>query len=516
MAGIFISHSAADKRIVDAFVDNIIRLGCGVPAGSIFYSSGAGTGVPAGSDLNAYIREVVRDVKLVVAFITPSFQTRPFCIAELGAAWSQVGNLFPLAAPEVGSDDLKGVLSGMLVRQIDDGSALDELHDRIQEVSENTTSTAIWSDAKSKWLDAVEALRAPTVEHPLPTPTGPAPPDKGSKQWGQLFDSFVDAALYTADDSVGRDEILRAAELSTLIPGRYLYSSDSGADNWVRLCRDPMYRHHQESVEYWANAEGRKMASLIKEKLGRDDFDYVSLGSGDGQKDADLVACWLESGSDIFYYPYDISLPLVSRAIRAVRDKAPHETTHRLRIKAVLADFNHLRTVSEVFTHRNSPNVVTLLGNSLGNLEHELRFLRDLRREMSVDDLLVLEVRLKSDDGTLPELATPQALRFDFGPLEHYLGLVFDKEKMNVKREKLLSSIPNTTTTIVTCDGIDVRNSHYPEAKLIYIHEYEEQAFVTALKENYFDIVELKPGTEDERFLVCVLRKRVVDRDQAN
>jgi hypothetical protein len=62
MPGIFISHAAADKQSVDTFVDNIVRLGCGVPAESIFYSSGPDTGVPSGSDLNTYVREKVSDV----------------------------------------------------------------------------------------------------------------------------------------------------------------------------------------------------------------------------------------------------------------------------------------------------------------------------------------------------------------------------------------------------------------------------------------------------------------------
>jgi hypothetical protein len=478
-----------------------------VPGESIFYSSGADTGVPAGSDLNAYVRNKVSDVGLVVALITPTFLGRPYCLAELGAAWSRVDNLFPLTVPGMTPKDMEGVLAGMIVRSVDNESTLDELHDRVCEVAGSTTNAATWSSYKSKWLQsATGLLSAPEIQAKPLAPV--AAPMNGTKRWGQLFDSFVDAALYTDDDSVGREEILKAADHYTLVPNRYLYSSDSGADNWIRLCGDPTYRHHRESVDFWASAAGRAMAGLIHQELGTSDFDYVSLGAGDGQKDASLVNYWLGSGSDIFYYPYDISLPLVSRAIRTVRKKAGRKAKKHLHIKAVLADFNHLATISEVFKHRDTPNAVALLGNSLGNLEHDLQFLGDLLQEMSRKDLLILEVRLQSEDGKLPELETNQTLRFDFGPLEHYLGLTFDVDRMTFRHEKHVSSIPNTNTTIVGCaDTVEVNGTKVDEVKLIYIHEYTRKDFLRTVEEIGFEIVNTRPEEEGERFLVCVVRK---------
>ena len=136
---------------------------------------------------------------------------------------------------------------------------------------------------------------------------------------GATLDGLVDAAIYTADDFAAREDIQRAARASTLVPGRYLYSSDSGARNWIALCDEAGYRHQRETLDFWAGAGGRAIADHIRGALDRDDFDYVSLGCGNGQKDADLIACWLDSGADLFYYPYDVSLPLVARAIRTVR-----------------------------------------------------------------------------------------------------------------------------------------------------------------------------------------------------
>ena len=331
------------------------------------------------------------------------------------------------------------------------------------------------------------------------------------KQWGELFDTFVDAALDTAEEAVGREEILAHLNSGTLVPGRYMYASDLGANNWIRLCNDSMYRHHRETVEFWANSAGKEIATLVHERLG-DDVDYVSLGPGAGEKDAELIGHWLNAGMDIFYYPYDISRVLVSKAITAVREGAPRTAIERLRIKAVLADFNHLSAVSEVFEHRASPNVVALLG-SLGNLDNELKFLRKLKQQMSPKDILVLEVRLRSDKERPTELTDGDAaLRFDFGALESYLGLRFRPELMTIKREQDISSIGDTVTTVVGCKQIKYGNSCYPEIKLLYIHQYTEEAFLAALKGVGFEVVKSMRRDRSENFLVCIVRRKEVRR----
>jgi hypothetical protein len=156
MSGIFISHASADKVLVDPFVESIIQLGCEVSKESIFYSSGEDTGVPSGSNLNEYVRSSMEKVDLVIAIISPTFQTRPFCIAELGAAWSRVGKLFPIATPGLQHADMQGVLGGLAVRYISDSSALDELHDLIRDLFNHNPGAKTWNRHKNRWLAGVD------------------------------------------------------------------------------------------------------------------------------------------------------------------------------------------------------------------------------------------------------------------------------------------------------------------------------------------------------------------------
>jgi TIR domain len=160
VAGVFVSHASHDKPLVDPFVDDVIRLGCEVPRQNLFYSSGEDTGVPSGEDLNSYVRKEVAEASIVVAIISPAFQSRPFCIAELGAAWSRTENLFPIAVPEMRRTDLEGVLSGMLVNHLDDSAALDELHARITAALGHTPDVRTWGRFKEKWLANVHSYAA--------------------------------------------------------------------------------------------------------------------------------------------------------------------------------------------------------------------------------------------------------------------------------------------------------------------------------------------------------------------
>lgn len=146
MAKVFVSHASADKPFVDAFVDNVLRIGLGLNGDKVFYSSERDTGVPSGADLMHSVRAEVSEATLVIAVITPTYQTRPVCIAELGAAWGRAdpGHFFPLLAPGLERSDLEGVIPSTLILRIDDGSALDELSDRVEASLGSSASKSQW------------------------------------------------------------------------------------------------------------------------------------------------------------------------------------------------------------------------------------------------------------------------------------------------------------------------------------------------------------------------------------
>lgn len=174
MPKVFVSHASADKEFVDAFVDTILRIGLGLNGESIFYSSERDTGISSGKDAIATVRKQVGKATLVIAIITPTYQTRPICIAELGAAWgrSDTKRFFPLLAPGLERAQLDGVIPYALAGQIGDPATLDELSDRIETCMGPLASKTQWGVGKQKWLTRV-ATAAETLNDPdIPTVDG--------------------------------------------------------------------------------------------------------------------------------------------------------------------------------------------------------------------------------------------------------------------------------------------------------------------------------------------------------
>jgi hypothetical protein len=155
---IFVSHASADAELVDQFVDTVLRNGCNLSPDDIFYTSGEDTGIPSGEDLIATVRSEVGDATLVIALISPTYQTRPVCVAELGAAWGRSGSLMPLLFPGFGRDALEGVLDGMTIRALDESAALNELHDRVVAATGKAVKAATWSRHKAAFLKSLPVL----------------------------------------------------------------------------------------------------------------------------------------------------------------------------------------------------------------------------------------------------------------------------------------------------------------------------------------------------------------------
>ncbi len=163
---IFVSHATADSELVEQFVDVVLK-SCGLTETDIFVSSIPGMDIPAGSDLLDAVRAEVSDTTLVIAVITPTYPTRPVCVAELGAAWGVAGKLLPVLAPGIDRDRLDGVLTGMKVDYLDQEKALDHIAERIEtETGRRPVSPASWTRAKQRWLRVVGDLVAalPTAQ----------------------------------------------------------------------------------------------------------------------------------------------------------------------------------------------------------------------------------------------------------------------------------------------------------------------------------------------------------------
>ena len=299
------------------------------------------------------------------------------------------------------------------------------------------------------------------------------------------------------------------------IPTYFAYLTHHGYLNWVRLTQDHRYSYYRASVEL-CEAKANEIAHAIVDAVGGDQIDYVGLGPGTGAKDRALIhslaAAAGPAGGSLFYYPYDINPAMIVHAIQTVLSG---ELASKVSVKGIIAPFDSLGLFSPVYKDRAGPNVLALLGNTLGNMSDDLGFLETLHASMWSGDVLVLEVRCHVDQeaGHAPGIGEEAKKRFNFGPLED-LGAVYEdhRDLISIRRERSRSVIPNTVTTVTQCERVTCSDKTWTDVRLAYVHEYSEPDLERVVCEMGFSILAKFPGgmrgVDHERVVLLYLLRK--------
>jgi hypothetical protein len=323
-----------------------------------------------------------------------------------------------------------------------------------------------------------------------------------------LFEGVI-TITHSISFASARHAILRYLETGHCIPASSLYYTPSGADNWITLCSDITYRRWHDALTFWRDLGASEVACAIADYFERHDFDYISLGCGDGRKDSYLVNHWLKSGVDLTYYPYDISERLLITAVSTVVQETKQNDQNRLHINAVQADFDNLSEMDALFKYRPTPSVFSLLGNDIAMVDDERQFFGAIRDMMSSEDLIFLEVPLEVDERQTIEDFPDSELSFFFGPLSD-LGVRFDAKQIGLAQERGLSRVKGTTTQVVKYSDVQLDGQFYSDICLARIHLYVGENFMSLLAEMGFDVIY---SNESNRLagqsLVCVARRTI-------
>lgn len=130
---IFISHSVANKELANKLID-LFETGIGIPDRDIFCSSLEGLGVPSGINFVEFIRQQIREPKVVVLLLTKEYFSSHFCLCELGASWVMAHNIIPLLVEPLEYKDIKAVLTGIHVLKIGDKNDLNTMQEELTKV----------------------------------------------------------------------------------------------------------------------------------------------------------------------------------------------------------------------------------------------------------------------------------------------------------------------------------------------------------------------------------------------
>lgn len=319
---------------------------------------------------------------------------------------------------------------------------------------------------------------------------------------GQVFDTVVDGTFYLQKTKPvpSKEEIVSFLTQKTAMPQRLLYLTEEGQTTYLKLCADREYAYYWETYDYVA-AKGAELVTKILAHCESSEVDFVSLGPGNGQKDAVLLTEFLrraELPRYTYYYPYDVSGGLLLEALRTIRAKElPLE---KLRVKAIEADVRYLGEFKKVFDFREEPNVYSLLGG-LDDTANETELLTFLHKVMAPRDCLLLEVRKRVGDG-------PQALgnedlnrRLDLAALR-YVGAEVEPDAVRYDSVISTSSVPDTSTIAAVVETMKLDGIHYEDVPLFNVHYYDAAVVSRRLTEVGFQLLH-HSEQKNSLFYIC-------------
>lgn len=161
---VFVSHSAKDKRFVEALVDLLESLG--FTSENLFCSSVDGYGIPLSNDIFETLRALFSEHDLYVIFIhSPRYYSSAVSLNEMGAAWVLKTDFCSILTNDMEFGGMKGVVNAnSLSIKVDSEEAsarLTELKDLLtKKFSLIPMDQTKWERKRKGFLDIVKTIKS--------------------------------------------------------------------------------------------------------------------------------------------------------------------------------------------------------------------------------------------------------------------------------------------------------------------------------------------------------------------
>lgn len=197
--------------------------------------------------------------------------------------------------------------------------------------------------------------------------------------------------------SPGFDSVQMMSDLARQINGgggsieqTYVYLDHKSALDWIQLCNTPSY-----VASFRDTMPNAAIAKQIREVVGQAGLDVIALGPGDGKSEVRLVQHILSESErpSIRFYLLDASQPLLSTSFKHAVDTFNDDPG--IFVCGIQGNFHHLPRYLQLHytparSHRR--RVYLLLGNTLGNIDHEPQFFQNSFAGAAPGDLLLFDV----------------------------------------------------------------------------------------------------------------------------
>ncbi len=322
---------------------------------------------------------------------------------------------------------------------------------------------------------------------------------------GEVLDHIIDSAFYLQRSRPvpSKQEITEAFRQRKHLRQHILYITEEGLSSYLELCADPEYDYYIETSRIITRNKKEIVNSVLQNSKSQE-IDFISLGPGNGQKDAVLLDEFCKNAREnafVYYYPYDISGGMLLEATRTVINKKL--PISKFKLKAIEADFQQLATFLAVFDYRSEPNVFSLLGG-LSYIGGEVAILKLIRSVMGTRDTFLLEVRKANSMGIPAAMGQRELnIQLDVSALR-YIGAIFDSAQIEYVESERPSDIPETITFVARLPEVSVGNETFRNVELFQIDYYEPKQLIKKVKSMGFSLLQ---KYETENSLLVILGK---------
>ena len=151
----FISHSSEDKVIVNGFVKEILKIGCGFKDSDIFCTLDP-TVIRTGDDFRMKIVENLRECDFILLFISGNYIKSEICQNEMGAAWVLDNKrVLPFILPNTTFNDMGFLNEVKQGASIADKRKLDEFYSEICEYYGISLDWLSFNKAKEDFIEVI-------------------------------------------------------------------------------------------------------------------------------------------------------------------------------------------------------------------------------------------------------------------------------------------------------------------------------------------------------------------------
>lgn len=156
---IFISHASADATIVNAFVKEILMLGCGFSSSDIFCTLDHTT-IRTGDDFRYRIVENIKGCDFVFCMISENYRQSEVCQNEMGAVWALDGKrILPFKFPNIKFSELGFLNVVKQAADLTDNSKLDELYIELCESYDLQQDWINFNQRKADFIKVVNSTK---------------------------------------------------------------------------------------------------------------------------------------------------------------------------------------------------------------------------------------------------------------------------------------------------------------------------------------------------------------------